>query len=112
MAADCCGWDRVDARAVAEKVLAFFRSRSSWIVDFRLFSRAASERRSAKVVLGFSGVVVGGFQGFLRDTSEAFFPLSIPSKTLCGDVDITATISNHTNGYDRRSVRGNAMERD
>ena len=86
----------MDARAVAEKVLAFLRSRSSWIVDLRLFSRAATARRSAKVDFGFSGVVVGGFQGFFKDTSEAFLPLSIPSRTRCGEVGIAASISNHT----------------
>lgn len=37
------------------------------------------------MVLGFSGVVIGGFQGFLRLTSEAFLPRSMPRRTRWGE---------------------------
>ena len=53
---------------MAEKVRAFLRSRVSSMASLRLFSRTATARRSAKVVVGLVGDAVGGFQGFLRDT--------------------------------------------
>ena len=53
---------------------------------FRLLSRTTVANRSAKDCLGFLGVRVGGFQGFFKDTSDAFFPRSIPNRTLCGEV--------------------------
>ena len=79
----------VEARATAEKARAFFLSRWSSRTSLRLFSRAASASRSAKVAFGFGGDAVGGFQGFLRETWLAFFPRSIPSTTLCGDIGAT-----------------------